>query len=59
MRWPRRGGCRARSPGGSRDVAGTLAVVLAGADAVVIFAGHGEYRGLCLPGEKNRHALRE
>jgi len=35
--------------GGSRDVAGTLAGVLAGADAVVVFAGLREYRGL-VPG---------
>ena len=45
LRWPGRGGCRACPPGGSRDVAGALDGVLAGADAVVVFAGRREYRG--------------
>ena len=31
---------------GSRNIAGTLKGLLSGVDAVVIFAGHREYRGL-------------
>ena len=38
----------------SRDLEG----VLSGADAVVVFAGHMEYRGIGR-GDKNRHALQE